>query len=48
MEYAALHPNCGIREMADGLNLSMPTVSAGVRQLEEAGFVENKKQGGTK
>ncbi len=39
MEYAALHPNCGIREIADGLNLSMPTISVGVRQLEKAGFM---------
>lgn len=37
--YAASNPGCGIQAMASGLNLSKPTVSIGVGQLEEAGFL---------
>lgn len=40
LEYTAAHPGCGIQEMAQGLKLATPTVSIGVRQLEDAGFVE--------
>ena len=39
IDYVATSPNCGIKEMAQGLKLSTPTVSVGVRQLEEAGFI---------
>jgi len=39
LDYLASTPRCGIQEMATGLNLSTPTVSIGVRQLEDAGFV---------
>ncbi len=42
VEHAAAAPCCGIQEMAKGLKLATPTVSIGVRQLEEAGFVERK------
>ena len=37
--YASSNPGCGIQAMASGLNLSKPTVSIGVGQLEEAGFL---------
>ena len=33
-------PGCSIREVAEGLGLTPPTVSVGVRRLEEAGLVE--------
>ena len=39
IEYTALNPGCGIQAMAGGLKLSTPTVSVGVRQLEELGFI---------
>lgn len=42
VEHAAAVPCCGIQEMAKGLNLATPTVSIGVRQLEDAGFVERQ------
>jgi len=42
IDYVASSPSCGIREMAKGLNLSTPTVSVGVRQLEEAGFLRRQ------
>jgi len=39
IEYVATSPDCGVKEIAHGLKVSMPTVSVGVRQLEEAGFI---------
>ena len=33
------NPGCGIQAMAAGLKLAKPTVSIGVNQLEEAGFL---------
>ena len=39
LSYSALNPGCGIQVMASGLKLSKPTVSIGVSQLEEAGFL---------
>ena len=39
IEYTASNPGCGIQAMAGGLKLSTPTVSIGVRQLEELGFI---------
>jgi len=42
IEYAASNPDCGIQEMAKALNLSTPTVSIGVRQLEKEGFIARK------
>ncbi|NOY99691.1 MAG: MarR family transcriptional regulator [Chloroflexi bacterium] len=35
LEYVATFPGCGVQEIADGLKLSPPTVSVGVRQLEK-------------
>lgn len=42
IDYVAVSPHCGIKEMAKGLNLSTPTVSVGVRQLEQAGFIDRQ------
>ena len=42
IEYAAENPDCGIQEMAEALNLSTPTVSIGVRQLEKSGLIARK------
>jgi len=40
--YAASNPGCGVQSMAEGLRLSTPTVSIGVRQLEKNGFLERQ------
>jgi len=37
--YLNLNPGCGIQSIASGLKLSKPTVSVGVSQMEEAGFL---------
>ncbi len=42
VEYVASNLDCGIQEMAEALNLSTPTVSISVRQLEKNGLVERK------
>ncbi len=39
LNYSASAPGCGVQTMAEGLNLSVPTVSIGVRQLEKAGLM---------
>ena len=39
LTFLTLNPGCGIQAMASGLKLSKPTVSIGVSQLEEAGFL---------
>ena len=40
--FAASNPGCGVQAMAEGLRLSTPTVSIGVRQLEELGFISRQ------
>ncbi len=35
-------PGCGVQDMADGLDLTAPTVSVGVRRLEKAGLLERQ------
>ena len=35
-------PGCGIQDMAFGLELTAPTVSVGVRRLEQAGLLERR------
>jgi DNA-binding MarR family transcriptional regulator len=42
LEWVATWPGCGIQELADGLRLTAPTVSVGVRRLEEAGLLERQ------
>jgi DNA-binding MarR family transcriptional regulator len=37
--YLHSNPGCGIQAIAAGLRLSKPTVSIGVNQMEEAGFI---------
>lgn len=37
--FTALNPGCGIQAMASELNLSKPTVSISVSQLESVGFL---------
>lgn len=40
--YLNSNPGCGIQTIAAGLRLSKATVSIGVNQMEEAGFVTRK------
>jgi DNA-binding MarR family transcriptional regulator len=42
IEYTASNPGCGVQTVAEGLNLSTPTVSIAVRQLENSGFMERQ------
>ena len=42
LDWIAGSPGCGVQEMAAGLGLTPPTVSVGVRRLEEAGLVERQ------
>ena len=42
LTFLTLNPGCGIQAMASGLKLSKPTVSIGVSQLEEAGFLTRR------
>jgi len=39
LTFSGSNPGCGIQAMASGLKLSKPTVSIGVSQLEDAGFL---------
>jgi len=39
LSFSATNPGSGVRDMAEGLKLSKPSVSIGVAQLEEAGFL---------
>ena len=42
LDWIAASPGCGVQEVADGLGLTPPTVSVGVRKMEESGLVERK------
>jgi DNA-binding MarR family transcriptional regulator len=42
LEWVASHPTCSLQELADGLGLTPPTVSVGVRRLEDVGLVERQ------
>ena len=42
MEYVAAHPGCGVKQLAEGVGLAAPTVSVGVKRLEELGVVERQ------
>ncbi|HEY77453.1 MAG TPA: winged helix-turn-helix transcriptional regulator [Thermoflexia bacterium] len=42
LDWVAAFPGCPVREIAEGLGLTPPTVSVGVRRLEEAGLVERR------
>jgi len=42
LDFVAVYPGCGVQDIAKGLGLTPPTVSVGVRKLEESGLVERK------
>ena len=42
LTFLTLNPGCGIQSIASGLELSKPTVSIGVSQLEESGFLTRR------
>ena len=42
LDWLAASPGCGVQEIATGLGLTAPTVSVGVRRLEEAGLLERQ------
>ncbi len=42
LDWIAAMPGCGVQDIADGLRLTPPTVSVGVRKMEESGLVERK------
>ncbi len=42
LDWIAASNGCGVQDIAGGLNLTPPTVSVGVRRLEEAGLLKRK------
>ena len=42
LDWVAACSGCGIQQIADGLDLTPPTVSVGVRRLEKAGVLERQ------
>ena len=42
LEWVAANPGCQLKDMADGLDVTMPTVSVGVRRLEDAGLLQRQ------
>ncbi|KAF0108102.1 MAG: MarR family transcriptional regulator [Anaerolineaceae bacterium] len=42
LDWIAASHGCGVQDIADGLKLTSPTVSVGVRRLEETGLLERK------
>jgi len=42
LDWIAGSPGCGVQDIATGLNVTAPTVSVGVRRLEEAGLLERQ------
>ncbi|HEY89006.1 MAG TPA: MarR family transcriptional regulator [Thermoflexia bacterium] len=42
LDWLATAPGCHSQELADGLELTAPTVSVGVRRLEAAGLLERQ------
>jgi len=42
LDWITASDGCGVQDIADGLNLTPPTVSVGVRRLEEAGLLKRK------
>ena len=43
LNWVAHSPGCGVREIAQGLNVTPPTISVGVRRLVRDGWVEQRK-----
>lgn len=42
LDWIADRPGCGVQDIANGLNLTPPTVSVGIRKLEDSGLVERQ------
>jgi len=42
LDWIAASDRCGVQDIADGLKLTPPTVSVGVRRLEDAGLLKRK------
>lgn len=42
LDWIAASDGCGVQDIAEGLSLTPPTVSVGVRRLEEAGLLKRK------
>ena len=42
LDWIAVSPGCCVQDIADGLGLTPPTVSVGVRRLEESNLVERR------
>jgi len=42
LDFIAASPGCGVQDIADGMRLTPPTVSVGVRRMEESNLVERK------
>lgn len=42
IDWVALHPGCGVQEIAVGLNLAPPTISVSVKKMEQNGILERK------
>lgn len=42
LDWIAQWPGCGIREIAQGLGLTPPSISVAVRRLERSGWVERR------
>ncbi|MCX6038854.1 MAG: MarR family winged helix-turn-helix transcriptional regulator [Chloroflexi bacterium] len=42
LDFIAALPGCGVQDIADGMRLTPPTVSVGVRRMEESNLVERK------
>ena len=40
IRFVGLNPDCHLQDLAEGLNLTSPTVSVGIRRLEEEDWVE--------
>ena len=42
LDWISASPGCGVQDIADGMRLTPPTVSVGVRKMEEGNLVERK------
>jgi len=42
IRFVGINPGCHLQDLAEGLNLTSPTVSVGIRRLEDDGWVERK------
>jgi DNA-binding MarR family transcriptional regulator len=43
LDWIAVNPGCNLREIADGLSLTPPTVSVAVRRLENYGYLVRER-----